>query len=94
MMNTNRIRITRNQKLLILATLFMLFLTVFAPLWQIGVNHSLEMAIRDEKVKLTALGEDERIIKNEIATQRNMEGESLILASMAEDLELIASARN
>ena len=93
-MNTRDIRITGRGKMLILGALFMMFLTVFVPLWQIGVNHSLEMAIRQEKVRLTALGEDERILKNEIATQRNMEGESMILASMAEDLELIASARN
>ena len=94
MMTRNGIKITRNQKVLILLSLFMLFLMVFTPLWQVGVNHSLEMSIREEKVRLTALGEDERILKNEIASQRNLEGESLILASMAEDLELIASAKN
>lgn len=94
MINRNGIKITRNQKALILMSFFLLFLLVFTPLWQVGVNHSLEMSIRQEKVRLTALGEDERILKNEIATQRNLEGESLILASMSEDLELIASARN
>lgn len=94
MMNRNGIKITRNQKALILMSFFLLFLLVFTPLWQVGVNHSLEMSIHQENVRLTALGEDERILKNEIATQRNLEGESLILASMSKDLDLIASARN
>lgn len=85
------LRFKIQHKVLIMSVFFVIFALVFLPLWQVGVNHSLEMRIMDEKIRMMELSEDERMIKTSIASIRNSAASDVILASMSEELAMIAS---
>ncbi len=90
--NDDRVlRFKIHHKVLIMSVFFVVFALVFLPLWQVGVNHSLEMRIMDEKIRMMELSEDERMIKTSIASIRNSAASDVILASMSEELAMIAN---
>ena len=65
-MNTSEKKrnISIEYKALVVLSIMLLFLAALVPLWQIGVNRSLEIASQNQKESILRLAEEERIMES------------------------------
>ena len=92
-MVTSGIRLGLNFKIMLLAFILFCFVLVFIPLWQIGVNHSLDQQLVLEAVRLRDLNDEERAIRTEIARMKTEKEEAVWLSSLTDEERLrLASA--
>ena len=65
-MNTSEKKrnISIEYKALVFLSIMLLFLAALVPLWQIGVNRSLEIASQNQKESILRLAEEERIMES------------------------------
>ena len=65
-MNTSvkKRNISIEYKALVVLSIMLLFLAALVPLWQIGVNRSLEIASQNQKESILRLAEEERIMES------------------------------
>ncbi len=87
------LRITRNHKILVLAAFFVTFLLLFIPLWQMGVNRSLDLGIRYENARLVEIDAEERAIRKTMASMQHASETENILLSMQEKDGLLLGSR-
>ena len=83
-MRESTFRFDMKKKAMIIAAFVFIFFTLFIPLWQIGVNHSLEMKIRNDQIALSELDQEERRIRLSMAEREARREESVTLASVNE----------
>ena len=83
-MRESTFRFDIREKTLVIMAFVFIFLSLFIPLWQIGVNHSLEMKIRNDQIALSELDQEERRIRLSMAEREARREESVTLASVNE----------
>ncbi len=71
-------------KALIIVSIVLLFILAFIPLWQIGVNRTIEISQEMQSENMLRLAEKERLIEGLIASGENR-------AVNSEELSAIAS---
>ena len=85
-------RITRNHKILVLSALLVTFMLLFIPLWQMGVNRSLDLGIRYENARLVEIDSEERAIRKTMASlQHAAETENILLSMQEREVVLLSS---
>ena len=91
---TSGMKLGTNFKVGLMAFILFSFILIFIPLWQIGVNHSLDQQLLLEAVRLRDLSDEERSIRTEIAGLRQERAAQVWLSSHTEEeRQLVASAR-
>ncbi len=78
------VKIKMREKAMVFISFALLFLLLFIPLWQIGVNHSLEMKIMESEYSLSELEEEERRIRLSFAEREAFLSEEAVLSSIDE----------
>ncbi len=92
-MRESTFRFSIKEKAIVILAFFFIFISLFVPLWQIGVNHSLEMKIRNDKEALAELSAEERRIRTSMA-ESEAEMENRVVLSSVNELSMRLSTIN
>ena len=86
-MRESTFRFDLKEKAMIIAAFVFIFFTLFIPLWQIGVNHSLELKIRNDEMALRELNAEERRVRISLA-ESEAEWENRVVLSSVNEMSL------
>ena len=83
-MRESTFRFDIREKTLVIMAFVFIFLSLFIPLWQIGVNHSLELKIRNDEIALRELNAEERRVRISLAESEAEWENRVVLSSVNE----------
>lgn len=86
-MRESTFRFDIREKTLVIMAFVFIFLSLFIPLWQIGVNHSLELKIRNDEMALRELDAEERRVRISLA-ESEAEWENRVVLSSVNEMSL------
>ena len=86
-MRESTFRFDIREKTLVIMAFVFIFLSLFIPLWQIGVNHSLELKIRNDEMALRELNAEERRVRISLA-ESEAELENRVVLSSVNEMSL------
>ncbi len=86
-MRESTFRFDIREKTLVIMAFVFIFLSLFIPLWQIGVNHSLELKIRNDEIALRELNAEERRVRISLA-ESEAEWENRVVLSSVNEMSL------
>lgn len=86
-MRESTFRFDIREKTLVIMAFVFIFLSLFIPLWQIGVNHSLELKIRNDEMALRELNAEERRVRLSLA-ESEAEWENRVVLSSVNEMSL------
>lgn len=86
-MRESTFRFDIREKTLVIMAFVFIFLSLFIPLWQIGVNHSLELKIRNDEMVLRELNAEERRVRISLA-ESEAEWENRVVLSSVNEMSL------
>lgn len=86
-MRESTFRFEIREKTLVIMAFVFIFLSLFIPLWQIGVNHSLELKIRNDEIALRELNAEERRVRISLA-ESEAEWENRVVLSSVNEMSL------
>lgn len=86
-MRESTFRFDIKEKTLVIMAFVFIFLSLFIPLWQIGVNHSLELKIRNDEMALRELDAEERRVRISLA-ESEAEWENRVVLSSVNEMSL------
>lgn len=86
-MRESTFRFDIREKTLVIMAFVFIFLSLFIPLWQIGVNHSLELKIRNDEMALRELNAEERRVRISLA-ESEAEWENRVVLSSVNEMSL------
>ena len=86
-MRDSTFRFDIREKTLVIMAFVFIFLSLFIPLWQIGVNHSLELKIRNDEIALRELNAEERRVRISLA-ESEAEWENRVVLSSVNEMSL------
>ena len=86
-MRESTFRFDIREKTLVIMAFVFIFLSLFIPLWQIGVNHSLELKISNDEIALRELNAEERRVRISLA-ESEAEWENRVVLSSVNEMSL------